>query len=93
MAATMTGLRDSEAAGAVAKRLRALADDMRRQPCSGDCGETVVDAFLAAAHALESATDPPPRHQLLALVEVLTAGFAMLTAEQLQAPVAANDFF
>jgi glutathione S-transferase len=88
----VAGLRDSEAAEAVARRLRALAADMREQPCGGGCGVTVVDAFLAAAHALESATVPPPRHQVLALVQVLTAGFAMMTAETLEAPAPANDF-
>lgn len=89
----MTALRDKEAAGTAARRLQALAEDLARQPAEDVSAAMVVNAFRGAARALESAGDPPSRRQVLALVQVLTAGFEKLLAEPLAAAagVQAND--
>lgn len=63
-----------------ARRLQALAEDLARQPPTDEGAAIVINAFRAAARALESACDPPPRAQVLALVQVLTAGFEKLSA-------------
>jgi hypothetical protein len=52
----------------------------------------LIDAFEAAAMALESARTPPDRRQVLALVSVLTAGFEKLsTRGGVTVALAAND--
>ena len=84
-------LEDGRAAALAARRLQALADDLVRLPARGGSVETIVAAFRAAARALESAGDPPSQRQVLALVQVLAAGFEKLAAEPSQHGCQAND--
>lgn len=76
----------------VAVRLRGLADTMVARPGDDPTTAVLIDAFEAAAMALESARTPPDRRQVLALVSVLTAGFEKLApyGRLTEAP-AAND--
>lgn len=87
------GAKDDGTARTVAARLRALAEALDDEPLPDPRAAMMMNAFYAAARALESAGDPPPRHQLLALVQVLTAGFDRLLAAGTPdyAALAAND--
>ena len=76
----------------VAVRLRGLADTMVARPGGDQTIAVLIDAFEAAAMALESARTPPDRRQVLALVSVLTAGFEKLsTRGGVTVALAAND--
>jgi hypothetical protein len=88
-----TTTRDGGAALNVARRLRALAQELDGKRKTDPQTATLMNAFLGAARALETTRDPPPRDQLLALVQVLTAGLErLLTKRPSRAPKAgAND--
>lgn len=73
---------NDQSARLVATRLRALACDMARQPFPNENNTTLVQGFIGAARALESASDPPELSEVLALLRILTAGHTRLCGKR-----------
>jgi uracil phosphoribosyltransferase len=73
-------LANTDTSRMVANRLRELAEFLASQSVQDAACQKMMHAFLAVSIALETTENPPSRQQVLALVQVLTAGFEKLAA-------------